>query len=176
MTAGAAVACRIALPILTDRLVVRPYVIEDVAEIHRVLYGDRVAMRTLGGALTLEATRGQIELHIARQERAGYSFWAVLDRQTEAMAGEAGLVPLGGKGPEVELGYALGTAFWGRGLATEVGRAILAEAFGPLGLERVAAVTRADNLPSQRVLAKLGFTAAGRRRAWGEEQLLYVCE
>ena len=164
-----------ALPITTDRLVVRPYVIEDVADIQRVLYGDPAAMRTLGGALTIDATHRQIALHIAQQDRDGYSFWAVLDRETGAMAGEAGLVPLGGEGPQIELGYAFGTAFWGRGLATEVGRAILAEAFGPLGLERVVAVTRPDNLASQRVLAKLGFTPAGHRRVWGEEQLYYVC-
>jgi len=165
-----------ALPILTERLVVRPYALADVAAIHRVLYGDAKAMRTLGGALELEATRRQIALHIAQQDRSGHSFWAVLDRATGAMAGEAGLVPLGGEGPEVELGYAFGTAFWGRGLATEVGGAILAEAFGPMGLERVVAVTRSDNLPSRNVLAKLGFIPAGRRHVWGEEQLFYVCD
>ena len=154
----------------------RPYVGDDVSEIHRVLYGDPEAMHTLGGALAIEATRRQIELHIAQHADLGHSFWAVLDRQTGAMAGEAGLVPLGGEGPEIELGYAFGTPFWGRGLATEVGRAILAEAFGPLGLERVVAVTRPDNLPSRHVLAKLGFTPSGRRHVWGEKQLFYVCE
>lgn len=154
----------------------RPYVIDDVGEIHRVLYGDRAAMRTLGGAIARDATRRQIELYIAQQERDGHSFWAVLDRATGAMAGEAGLVALGGEGPEIELGYAFGTEFWGRGLATEVGGALLAEAFGPLGLTRVVAVTRPDNLASQHVLTKLGFTPAGRRQVWGEEQLFYVCE
>ncbi len=154
----------------------RPYVIEDVGDIHRVMYGDPVTMQTLGGALDIEATRAQIELHIDRQARSGYSFWAVVDRQTGAMAGEAGLVPLGGEGPDIELGYALGSAFWGRGLATELGRAILDEAFGPLGLQRVVAVTLPDNLPSQRVLTKLRFAPAGRRHVWGEEQLLYVCD
>ncbi len=154
----------------------RPYVIGDVGDIHRVMYGDPVAMRTLGGALAIDATRRQIELHIARQQRAGYSFWAVLDRQTGAMAGEAGLVPLGGEGPDIELGYAFGSAFWGRGLATEVGRALLGEAFGALGLQRVVAVTRPDNVASQRVLTKLRFTPSGRRHVWGEEQLFYVCE
>lgn len=165
-----------ALPIVTDRLVVRPYVIEDVEAIHRVLYGDAEAMRRIGGAISLEATRRQIERHISQHDDEGHSFWAVLDRATGDMAGEAGLVALGGEGPAVELGYAFGVDFWGRGLATEVGRAILAEAFGAIGLTRVVAVTKPDNLASQHVLAKLGFTAAGRRHAWGEEQLYYVCE
>ncbi len=154
----------------------RPYVLDDVAEIHRVLYGDPAPMRTLGGVIAIEATRRQVELSIARQDRLGYSFWAVIDRATGAMAGEAGLLPLGEAGPEIELGYAFGSAFWGRGLATEVGGALLAEAFGPLGLERVVAVTLPENLASQRVLAKLGFAPAGRRHVWGEEQLFYIRE
>lgn len=153
----------------------RPYVIDDVDEIHRVLYGDPDAMRTLGGAITLDATRGQVERYIAQHEHDGNSCWAVLDRATGAMAGEAGLVPFGAEGPDIELGYGFGTAYWGRGLATEVGRALLAEAFGPRGLTRVVAVTLPDNLASQRVLTKLGFTPAGRRHVWGAEQLYYVC-
>jgi RimJ/RimL family protein N-acetyltransferase len=92
------------------------------------------------------------------------------------MAGEAGLHPFDGRGPEVELGYAFGPAFWGRGYATEAGEAVLAEAFGPLGIDRVVATTREQNTGSRNVLAKLGFEPAGRRRAWGAEQLFFVRE
>ena len=163
-----------ALPIVTDRLELRPYVVDDVPAIHAVLYGDAEAMRLIGGAVDLEETRRRIELYIAHQRSAGYAFWAVVERATGALAGEAGLIPFGGEGPDVELGYAFGRAFWGRGLATEAGRAVLAEAFGPLGLERVVAVTMPVNLGSQRVLAKLGFVPAGRREVWDAEQLYYV--
>ena len=165
-----------ALPIVTERLLVRPYVSDDVGEIHRVLYGDPEAMAPIGATVELDETRRQIERYTAQHDSAGYSFWAVVDRATGSIAGEAGLVPLGGEGPEIELGYAFGAAFWGRGLATEVGAAILAEAFGPLRLTRVVAVTRPDNLASQNVLRKLGFRPAGRRHVWGEEQLFYIRE
>jgi ribosomal-protein-alanine N-acetyltransferase len=165
-----------ALPIVTERLELRPYVIEDVPEIHAVLYGDAEAMRLVGGAVDLEETQRRIERYIACQRSAGFSFWAVIERGTGALAGEAGLIAFGGEGPEVELGYAFGRTFWGRGLATEAGRAVLAEALGPLGLERVVAVTKPVNLGSQRVLAKLGFVLAGRREVWDAEQLYYVYE
>jgi len=165
-----------ALPITTERLVLAPYVSQDVEVIHDVLYGDPDAMRLIGGAVHLAETRVRVERYIAHQQSAGYSLWAVRERATGAIAGEAGLVAFGGQGPEVELGYAFGQAFWGRGYATEAGRAILDEAFGPLGLTRVVAVTKAENTGSQRVLAKLGFVAAGRRYVWDAEQLYFVCE
>lgn len=162
------------LPILTERLALRPYEPEDVAQIHAVLYGDPEAMRLLGGPLDIHGARAAVERYIAHFQREGYSFAPVIERETGLIAGEAGLFPFGGEGPDVELGYALGPAFWGHGYATEIGRALLAEAFGPLGLERVVAVTREVNAGSRHVLAKLGFTPAGRRHVWNRDQLYFI--
>jgi ribosomal-protein-alanine N-acetyltransferase len=161
---------------VTDRLQLRPYVIEDVPAVHAVLYGDAEAMRLIDGAVDLEETRRRIQLYIDHHRSEGYAFWAVVERATGALVGEAGLIPFGGEGPDVELGYAFGRPYWGRGFATEAARAVLAEALGPLGLERVVAVTKPVNLASQRVLAKLGFVPAGRREVWDAEQLYYVYE
>ena len=49
----------------------------------------------------------------------------------------------------------------GRGLATRAVAAIVAEAFGPIGLHRVEAGTQPENLASQRVLEKNGFVRIG---------------
>jgi RimJ/RimL family protein N-acetyltransferase len=56
-----AVACRMAWPIVTERLELRPYVIDDVSAIHAVLYGDPEAMRLIDGAVDLDETRRRIE-------------------------------------------------------------------------------------------------------------------
>lgn len=162
------------VPFLTPRLAVRPFTVDDAPELHAVLYRDPEAMRFVGGPHTVEATRAGIERYIDQQEAAGYSFWAVEERESGLIAGEAGLFPLSGEGPEVELGYAFGRAYWGRGYATEVAGAIIAEAFGALGLERVVAVAKAENARSLHVLAKLGFRAEGEREAWGQRQLFFV--
>ena len=63
-----------------------------------------------------------------------------------------------------ELGYWLGRAFWGRGIATEVVRAVTTHAFEAYGLVRVFAVVFANNPASERVLAKAGWTREGRLR------------
>lgn len=53
--------------------------------------------------------------------------------------------------------YRLYPPFWGRGLATEGVRALIASAFERLHLDRVVATTMADNAGSWRVLEKCGM-------------------
>lgn len=161
------------LPILTERLVLRPYVPEDAAELHAVVYGDHEAMRLLGGPRDLAGTRAAVERSIHQQALDGFSFWAVIERESGRLAGEAGLFPLAEDRKEIALGYALGADFWGRGYATEASRAVLGEAFGPLAMQRIVAITRATNFRSRRVLKKLGFTLHGLRHVWGAEQLYF---
>jgi RimJ/RimL family protein N-acetyltransferase len=161
------------LPILTERLAMRAYEADDLRQLHAVLYSDEAAMRLLGGPRDLAGTRAALERSMSQQEFGGYSFWPVIERESGLLCGEAGLFPLAPDGPDVALGYAFGSAYWGRGYATEAARAVLAEAFGALGLERVVAITREANLGSRRVLTKLGFREHGLRHVWGAEQLFF---
>ena len=56
-----------------------------------------------------------------------------------------------------ELGYRLRSEAWGKGHGTEGARALVTEAFGRLGFDRVRAQTMAANLGSRRLLEKAGF-------------------
>ncbi|MBX9813607.1 MAG: GNAT family N-acetyltransferase [Sphingomonas sp.] len=74
-----------------------------------------------------------------------------------------------------ELGYWLTPSAWGRGYATEAGRAVLDMARHALGLKRVESSYFIDNIASARVQAKLGFRPLGRViarhcRATGEDK------
>jgi len=164
------------LPILTARLALRPYEADDLAELHEVLYGDPHAMALLGGARDLAGTRASIERSIHQQDAGGYSFWPVIERETGLLVGEAGLFPLLPGGPDIALGYAFGRGYWGRGYATEASRSVLAEAFGPLDLDHVVAITREANAGSRKVLKKLGFRLDSVRHVWGAEQLYFVLQ
>lgn len=61
-----------------------------------------------------------------------------------------------------ELGYWLTPGAWGRGYATEAGRAALGIARHAMGLRRLESGHFVDNPASGRVLAKLGFRPIGR--------------
>src|SRR4051794_41591487 len=116
-----------------------------------------------GPMTELSVTERLLEDYDAHQKRLGYSFWAVIERDSGALIGDAGLyrTPAG----EVELGYTLGYAWWGRGYATEAARAWLEAAFGPLELEEVVALAEPANGASLRVLEKAGMRRGGGGRA-----------
>ena len=65
--------------------------------------------------------------------------------------------------PEVELLYGFAPAHWGRGLALEAARVVLAHGFDALGLERIAGRTDTPNRASVRVLERLGMGFEGER-------------
>jgi ribosomal-protein-alanine N-acetyltransferase len=165
-----------ALPITTERLQLRPYESSDLERLHEVLYSDVDAMRLLGGPRDVAGTRFALERSMTQQQITGYSFWPVIERESGLLVGEAGLFPLAPDGPDVALGYAFGARWWGRGYATEAARGVIAEAFGPLGMDRLVAITREANLGSRHVLEKLGFRMEGVRHVWGAEQLFFVLE
>jgi len=63
---------------------------------------------------------------------------------------------------EVELGYWIARAHWGRGYASEAGRAMRAFARDTLRLRRLVSGHFLDNPASGSVLRKLGFQPTGR--------------
>jgi RimJ/RimL family protein N-acetyltransferase len=117
-----------------------------------------------GHAVDLAGAAAMVAEYAEHQRRHGFSFWAVVERASGELIGDAGLYRMGG---EVELGYTLGRAWWGRGYATEAARACLEIAFGELGLPSLIAVVDPANPASTRVLEKLGFHEGAPRIAYG---------
>lgn len=71
---------------------------------------------------------------------------------------------------DVDVGYALLERFAGRGYAREAAAAALAHALGPLGLERVVAITSPENAGSRRVLEAIGMRYEGLLAVPGYER------
>ncbi len=71
-------------------------------------------------------------------------------------------IDVGNEAGENELGYWFTPEAWGRGYATEAGRAVIDIARHALGLKRLHSSHFADNPASGRVLDKLGFVPTGR--------------
>ncbi len=64
----------------------------------------------------------------------------------------------------VEIGYWLGQAYWGRGIATEAVRAMTEEIFARFDVCRIFSNVFETNVASIRVLEKAGFVYEGRQR------------
>jgi len=94
--------------------------------------------------------------HVVPQEAT----WAILWRETGRLIGIMGLAPAP-DARSAELGYYIARDYWGRGVATEAGRAITGLGFESFGYGKLTSGYHADNPASGRVLAKLGFTRVG---------------
>jgi len=149
----------------TERVTLRPFAPSD-ADLLVELDSDPAVMRYLSGG---EPTAPELV-----RERdlpsvlAGYDRWAgrfglfaAYETAGGAFLGWFCLRPeRDGPLDEVELGYRLRRAAWGRGYATEVSSALLAKAFTDLDVRVVWGATMALNRPSQRVMEKAGMTVA----------------
>lgn len=157
--------------LITDRLVLRPLREDDLERLFEIWSDPRVERWI--GEHTREDVCVEISFHVAQQQRAGWSLWALEERASGRFIGDCGLQPLELTGPEVELGYDLHPDVWGRGIASEAASAVVRHAFGALALERVVAVVKPEHAASRRVLEKVGLTPVGEHIAYGERMLLY---
>ena len=91
----------------------------------------------------------------------GYGYWTI---EVNGGASFAGIILLqdvkftAAFTPVIEVGWLLPCEQWGNGYATEGGRAALDYAFTTMKLDEVVALTAAENIPSQRVMQRLGMT------------------
>lgn len=120
------------------------------------LLSDPDVMRFVGNGLPANREESDIALQsiIRHWERHNFGRWAVIDKTTGAFVGFGGLRSLRGT-PEVV--YHLAPAYWGRGLATELGKASLGFGFETHHFERIVAVAKPQNLSSIHVMEKLGM-------------------
>lgn len=96
----------------------------------------------------------------SREPRDSY-FLAATDKADGAIVGEAILHIRSERFCQGEIGWGVDPARSGRGLATEIGRAMLELAFAGLDLHRVFAQCRVGNEASRKVMRKLGLRDEG---------------
>ena len=153
---------RSGIPTLTTpRLVLRPFVPNDLEELAVLHAEESFWWYPLRGAMSKQDTAGFLERVMARYDSDGFGIEALLDRASGAMIGWAGLaVPhfLPQILPAVEVGWRLAGPWRGRGLATEAGAAAVEFGFTTGGLDRIVSIYEPENVASGRVMERLGFT------------------
>ncbi len=144
----------------TERLRLRPWRADDLDPLAALFVLPEVSRYPFGRGLTRDETQRFLDRHLGHWETHGWGSWAVEPRGERQLIGYAGLSSvtwLPEVMPAVEVGWRLHPAWWGRGLATEGGRASLAYGFDDVGLDRIVSIFIAENAASGRVMAKLGM-------------------
>lgn len=148
---------RQALHLETERLTLRPFAGKDL-DAYAAMCADPEVMRYMGSGgrpMSRAAVWRAMASYLGHWQLRGYGFWALEEKATGRMIGHAGLWRPEGW-PGLEVGWLLERAVWGRGLATESGRAALAHAFRVLGADRVVSIIHPENARSIRVAERLG--------------------
>jgi RimJ/RimL family protein N-acetyltransferase len=148
----------------TDRLILRSWEERDRVPLAGVL-GDPEVRRFYPKALSFEEASAQFDGVLARQAQHGFHFGAAELKSDGSFVGMIGIGypadvmrdAIAGR-PEVEIGWQFDKAYWGQGLAPEAARAWLAFGFDTVGLGEIVAFTYEGNLPSRRVMEKIGMT------------------
>ena len=157
----------------TERLLLRPWrEDEDDIDAGLRLWGDPLVMVHVGAPLSREQVARGIRAGAAHLERHGTQHWAMVDKASGQVVGCCGLNRFD-EGPAFELVFHLMADAWGKGLATEAGRAAIADGFERLAIPRIIASHHPDNDGSRRVLEKLDFRFV-EMRFWedvGQEEL-----
>lgn len=137
----------------TPRLRLRHLVPGDLDFLATML-GHPEVMRYYPAVLDREGAAAWLDRQLQRYARDGFGFWLLEERASGRAIGQVGLLRQDLEGdaePEVEVGYLLVRAVWGRGFATEAARASRDWAFSTLGVARVISLIRPENRRSQRV-------------------------
>jgi RimJ/RimL family protein N-acetyltransferase len=144
--------------ITTERLVLRPFRAEDVDEV--LAYASDEAFARYVPGVPYPYGREHAEAFVSIAVEAD---WATDPLFAVELDGRV----IGGINLMVDevatagLGYALGRAWWGRGLATEMARAVIDRAFGTYEVEVVWATADARNAASRHVMEKVGMRLDG---------------
>jgi RimJ/RimL family protein N-acetyltransferase len=143
----------------TERLLLRPGWTEDAPALLRAI-SDEGIVRNLA-SVPWPYRLDHAEAFLATERRSDEAALLIFRRTCEApeLVGTIGL----GRRPngETEFGYWIARPHWGKGYATEAGRAMVAIARHALRLETLHAGHFLDNPASGRVLEKIGFRPTG---------------
>jgi RimJ/RimL family protein N-acetyltransferase/acyl dehydratase len=141
----------------TERLLIRPWQPGD-RDAFVAMASDPEVMRYIRAGTPY--TEPEVEEFLARQARQeselGVCMGAVVETSSGEVVGVAGIQPLGTTG-DMEIGWWLRRDRWGRGYATEAGRAAMRHVLDALGRTRVMAIIDPGNDASVAVAARLGF-------------------
>jgi RimJ/RimL family protein N-acetyltransferase len=143
--------------IRSERLVGAPLDDRDFDDLCTLHADERVVAAFHTDPLTVEDTRAFLDEKLAHWRAHGFGIWVFRDANG-SFVGRCGLRHRVLEGEdEIDLGYIVSPELWSQGYATEMGRAVIDQAFGALGFTGLIGTTWHDNAASQRVLEKLGF-------------------
>lgn len=150
----------------TERLILRSLRVDDIDSV-MTFWGNEEVMKYCGGtSADKERIKKSINFYKNLEEKGRLSVLAVVLKESDTVIGACGYNPLEDD-DEVELIYHYAKYYWGKGYATEAGKACVEFAKQDSRIKKVIASIHPEHLSSRKVLEKIGFNYIGTK--WFED-------
>ncbi|WP_019242371.1 MULTISPECIES: GNAT family N-acetyltransferase [Bacillus] len=149
----------------TERLILRKITMKDAEDMYEYTSQEEVSKYVTWEAhQTLADTKGFI--HFAQQKYylKKVAPWGIQLKQSNKLIGTIDFVSWDPKHKIAEIGYAISKYYWRKGITSEAAEAVIKFGFNNMDLVRIQARCFVENIGSQRVLEKNGFTYEGTMR------------
>lgn len=145
----------------TPRLILRPWRDGDKPRFEEIINTPGM-MKEFGGVWPKGEHDALIDMMIDAQNETGLCMWAVDDRTTGDLIGICGIrwsrrfpeLPVYG---ELEIGWRIAEAYWGKGIAREAAEASIAYGWAHTDAPRISAWTTKENTRSWGLMVRLGM-------------------
>ncbi len=145
----------------TERLTLRRFALSDALAMYKNWASDPQVTRYLSWAPheSVETTKLILKDWCALYQNPAYYHWVIVyDGQP---VGGINVVRQSDKNEWAELGYCIGSNWWGRGITAEAARGVMTYLFTEVGFHRIAIHHAVGNPASGRVAEKCGMTLEG---------------
>lgn len=154
----------------TSRLRARPFTQADISAVYQHWTSDPKVTPHLTWSphTSIHDTTAYIEGRLeAYKDKRTYA-WGIELKSLGAVIGDISVIRIDEKTATAELGWVLGRQWWQQGYMTEIAEAVVTFLLEEVGFNRVMASHASENIPSGRVMQKIGMTYEGRLRQAGK--------
>ncbi|MBR3040788.1 MAG: GNAT family N-acetyltransferase [Lachnospiraceae bacterium] len=150
----------------TKRLILKPFANDDAESMMRNWVADDYVQDMYGEPAykTPEEVRKLLDKYTGGYENGNYYRWAVMEKESGECIGQIAYFLVDTNNHFGEIEYCIGTAFQGKGYATEATKAVIGYGFDKIGFHKVQICCRPSNIASKKVIDKCGFTYEGTLR------------
>ncbi|MGE8079975.1 GNAT family N-acetyltransferase [Peribacillus loiseleuriae] len=149
----------------TSRLILREVTSEDAKDMFKYL-SDKDVVKPMGLApfQAVKDVWDEVSWYKSIYEEGTGIRWGITLKDSGKVIGSCGFLNMLTKHYRAEVGYELSKDYWGKGMASEALEAVVKHGYHHFQLERIEALIEPANLPSQKLVEKLGFKREGLLR------------
>ncbi|MGU3375772.1 GNAT family N-acetyltransferase [Chryseobacterium sp. M5A1_1a] len=139
-----------------DTIIIREFTPEELSSFINLFENDNVTQYL--PYKTPEEYKEMFAKALADYKEGPFSRWGIFTTQNNDFVGMCLARIFLDNPAQIEIGYTLAENYWGKGLGTEVCKALLDHCLSLNYNKDIVAVTDLDNIGSQRILTKNGFS------------------